>query len=56
MIIDGNTYYYLMDRDNQKYRVSIKVNSSLLPFLRSGSQVEVSYNKEQDVIEITGIK
>jgi len=56
VIIDGNTYYYIMDEDNQKYRVSIKVNSSLLPFLKVGSKVEVSYNKEQDVIDIIEIK
>ena len=56
VMIDGNTYYYLMDRDNQKYRVSIKVNSSLLPFLKIGNEVEVSYNKVQEVIEITSIK
>ena len=26
VIIDGNTYYYIVDNNNQKYRVSIKVN------------------------------
>ena len=55
-IIDGNTYYYIVDSDNQKYKVSIKVNNTLLPFLTSGSGVEVSYNKVQDVIDIVTIK
>jgi len=55
-IIDGNTYYYIMDNDNQKYRVSIKINNTLLPFLTSGSKVEVSYNKVQEVIDIVSLK
>jgi len=55
-IIDGNTYYYIVDMDNQKYRVSIKINNNLLPFLTSGSQVDISYNKVQGVIDIVGLK
>ena len=55
-IIDGNTYYYITDNDNRKYKVSIKVNSNLLPFLTSGSEVEVSYNKVQEVIDIVSLK
>ena len=55
-IIDGNTYYYIIDNDNQKYKVSIKINSSLLPFITVGDKVEVSYNKISDVIDIVKIK
>lgn len=55
-IIDGNTYYYIKDDDNQKYRVSIKINNSLLPFLKVGDSIEISYNKVQEVIDITSIK
>ena len=56
VVIDNNTYYYITDTNNQKYRVSIKINSNLLPFLNSGSAVEVSYLKEQEVIELLSIK
>ena len=45
-----NTYYYIIDNDNQKYKVSIKINSSLLPFINVGDKIEVSYNKISDVI------
>ena len=55
-IIDGNTYYYIIDNDNQKYKVSIKINSSLLPFINVGDKIEVSYNKISDVIDIVKIK
>ncbi len=55
-IIDGNSYYYIVDSNNQKYKASIKINNTLLPFLTSGSEVEISYHKVQDVIDIVTIK
>ena len=56
VIIDGNTYYYFTDQNNQKYKVSIKENKNLLPFLNNGDEVTINYNKESDVIIITEIK
>jgi len=56
VVIDNNTYYYIIDTDNKKYRVSVKVNDKLLPFLKVNDKVEVSYFRENDVIEITTIK
>lgn len=56
VIIDGNTYYYLIGDNGQKYRASIKVNSDILPFLKVGSSIEVKYVLEEDVIEIKDIK
>lgn len=55
VIIDGNTYYYITDKDNKKYRASIKVNSSKLPFVKSGDKVVVAYS-EKEVREIINIK
>ena len=55
-IIDGNTYYYITDIDNQKYKVSIKINNGLLPFLKPGDSVTISYNKESEVTDIVSIK
>ncbi len=55
-VVDGNTYYYIVDSDDNKYSVSIKVNDSLLPFLRSGDKVNISYNEGNvsDIITIEG--
>ena len=53
--IDGNTYYYLIDSENNKYRASIKVNSNKLPFIKTGDRIIISYN-EKEVREITNIK
>lgn len=55
-IIDGNTYYYITDTDNQKYRVSIKVDKTNLPFLNTNQTIEIEYSNDSDVIEITNIK
>lgn len=54
--IDGNTYYYLSDIDNNKYRASIKVNDSILPFIKSGDTITIYYEKEDSVTQILDIK
>ncbi len=54
VIIDGNTYYYIIDMEGNKYRVSIKVNSYKLPFVEVGEELKISYN-EKKIREITGL-
>lgn len=54
-IIDGNTYYYILDNKNNKYKVAIKVNNNLLPFITSNDTVNIKYVTEQDIIEIKEI-
>ncbi len=53
--IDGNSYYYILDSENQKYKVSIKVSDNL-PFVKNGDSIEITYTKEKEVIEIVKIK
>lgn len=53
--IDGTTYYYIIDGENKRYRVSIKVNKDLLPFLEVGETVEIKYKEEKEVTEILEI-
>ena len=55
-IIDGNTYYYIIDANDQKYRVSIKIGANTLPFINVGDTLTVNYNKEAQVIDIVSIK
>ena len=55
-IIDGNTYYYIVDVDNQKYRASIKIANTVLPFVNIGDTLTINYNKASDVIEIVSLK
>ena len=54
--IDGTTYYYIIDTTNNKWKVSIKVNKNLLPFITTNQKVKVWYKQEKDVTEITKIK
>ena len=54
--IDGNTYYYIKDTDNKKYKVSIKISKNKLPFLENGDIIKIMYSKENDVINIQKIE
>ena len=53
--IDGNTYYYILDTNDMKYRASIKI-SNKLPFIHTGDMIEISYNREGQITDIVGIK
>lgn len=53
--IEGDTYYYIKDIDDKKYKVSIKVDSDNLPFYTKGTKIKVSYLEEKDVTEIVKI-
>ena len=54
--IDGNTYYFITDTEGKKYKVSIKVGTSILPFLNNGDNITISYNRESTVTDIVSIK
>ena len=56
VLIDGNTYYYITDTEGSKYKVSIKVEKDILPFLTKGSVVEVYYNSKTNVTSITKLQ
>lgn len=54
-IIEGNSYYYIIDNNNQKYKVSL-TTSDLLPFLINGDSVKISYLEEEEIINIVNIE
>lgn len=43
VVIEGNTSYYIVDTDKNKYSVDISVNKDLLPFLNVGDTVNIKY-------------
>ena len=55
VVIDGNTYYYIMDEEEKQYKASIKV-SNKLPFIGVGDRIEISYNRETALTDIVKIK
>ncbi len=55
VIIDGNSYFYIVDSDNKKYSVSIKINKDVIPFLKNDDVIKIGYNLEKDVTEILDV-
>lgn len=55
VVIDGNTYYYMTDKDGKKYKASIKVNTDVLPYIQAGDTITIRYKTEKDVTELIGL-
>lgn len=59
-MIDGTTYYYILDTQGNRYFASITINQQVLPFLRNYQTVEISYYSgavtEQNVIELKELR
>ena len=55
-IIDGNSVFFIVDEDGNKYSVNISVNKDILPFLSVGDTVSVGYPVVDDVIKVMEIK
>lgn len=44
-VIEGNTNYYIVSKENELYSASIKINKNVLPFLKSGDVIKINYNE-----------
>lgn len=55
-VIDGVSYYYLIDSNGNKYKVSIKIDTEVLPFIKSGDRLNISYKEKKDVTTIIKIE
>ena len=55
-IIDGNSVFFIVDEEGNKYSVNISVNKDILPFLSVGDTVSVGYPVVDDVIKVMEIK
>lgn len=49
--VNGNTYYYIADENDAKYKVSISVYDNL-PFLKVGSTIKIGYRNLSDITNI----
>ena len=56
MVIDGNTYYYITDEKNNLYVAKINVEKILLPYLKAGDTITISYNKGERSNSITELE
>ncbi|MDD3392226.1 MAG: hypothetical protein PHE54_01650, partial [Bacilli bacterium] len=55
-IIDSNTYYYITDTNDNKYRISIEIDEDIIPFLKVNDQITIGYLTEETVTNIKTIK
>lgn len=44
-VVDSNTYYYITDKDGNKYSASIKIAKSLLPFISKDDKLKIIYTE-----------
>ncbi len=44
-VINGTTFYYIVDTNNNKYQLSITVDEYKTPFLKEGSKLTVTYSE-----------
>jgi len=53
-VIDSNTYFYILDNNNNKYRMSLKLDENL-PFLTNGDKIKIGFISEKSITEISKI-
>lgn len=54
-VIDGVSYYYIVDNSNQKYKISIKADEKVV-FLKKNDIIKIKYFNEKDIIDILDIE
>ena len=53
--IDGNTYYYLLDEEGSKYKIAVKTNEELVPFIKIADTYNIWYREKKNLTEIVKI-
>ena len=53
-VTDGNTYFYIVDKEDKKYKISIKASDNL-PFIKQNDKLKIGFVKEKDITEISEI-
>lgn len=54
--IEDTTFFFILDEEGNKYKVSVKVNESTLPFMKVGQSFDIEYYTQDDLNTITSIK
>ncbi len=54
-LIDGTSYYYITDTNNNRYKVSIKVSPNTIPFIEVSQKINISYKEDNNIYEIIKI-
>ncbi len=56
VVIDGNTYYYILSDEREKYSVQATVDLALTPFIEIGETYRISYYNNGSINVITAIE
>ena len=54
--LDGTTYYYLIDEKSLKYKVSVKINEEIVPFIKKGDKLKIWFKQEKNLTEVVKIE
>ncbi len=54
-VLDGVSYYYIVDTDNNRYKVSLKVAPNTLPFIKVEETIKISCQNVNDIYQIIKI-
>ena len=54
--LDGTTYYYLIDEKSLKYKVSVKTNEEIVPFIKKGDKLKIWFKQEKNLTEVVKIE
>ena len=55
-LIDGNSYYFIEDNNGNKYKISIKVNEDILPFLEVRDRLKIKYVLLNEIREVKSLQ
>jgi len=56
IIIDGMTYYFVIDENGQKYKISVKANEQILPFIGINSKIKINYYNQKELIDVISVQ
>ncbi|MBR0229828.1 MAG: CvpA family protein, partial [Erysipelotrichaceae bacterium] len=52
ILVDGNTIYYVLSADNEKYEIPATVDLSIVPFMKEGDVISVTYYTAENGLNI----
>ena len=52
VLVDGNTIYYVLSTDQDKYEIAATVNLSIVPFIKEGEDYKVTFYSTEEGLNI----
>ncbi len=55
-VVEGNTYYYITSTSSEIYKSKLSISENILPFLKVGDNIDITYAKGKNINEIKSIE